>query len=74
MADEWTDGQKTRIAVAELIGALVKTLGETDATIPGRFNSYLEDAYHRVKGYENSPTEVLEAIEWSAKVAMMGET
>jgi hypothetical protein len=69
MADEWTDGQKTRIAVAELIGALVKTLGETDTTIPVRFKGHLEQAYYRVKSYEDSQHEVLEAIRWCAETA-----
>ena len=73
MTEEWTDGAKTRIAVAELIGALVKTLGETDPKIPGRYSAHLEAAYHRVKGYENSPTEVLEALQWSAKIATKDE-
>jgi hypothetical protein len=69
MPKEWTDGEATRIAVAELIGALVKTLGESDASIPARFRDNLTQAYSRVKGYENSPVEVLEALKWSADCA-----
>jgi hypothetical protein len=69
MTEEWTDGQLTRITVAELIGALVKTLGETDTTVPTRFRGHLEQAYNRVKGYKKSSVGILEALEWSADVA-----
>jgi hypothetical protein len=48
---------------------LVKTLGETDTTVPTRFRGHLEQAYNRVKGYKKSSVGILEALEWSADVA-----
>jgi len=51
-SQRWTDAEETRMAVAALFGALIKTLGEADNTIPARFCTHLEQLYVRVKEFE----------------------
>jgi hypothetical protein len=62
---KYTDSQETRMALAVLMGALVRSLDETTPGNKDRFCCHLEQTHDSAKGYDPVPESVLETIKWA---------
>jgi hypothetical protein len=65
MATQLDDQAQTRLAVAALFVALVRTLGEQDQSVPARFDENLERLYRDMEDYPSNPVGALETLRWT---------
>lgn len=62
MASPLSDQEQTRLALAALIAALARTLGEGDQSFAIRFDKNLERAYYALRDSEVDHSPVLQAL------------
>lgn len=63
-----SDQAQTRLALASLFAALVKTLGTQDADAPHRFVRAVERMYRDMEDIESQPIGAMETLRWAKEL------
>lgn len=64
MAD-WTEDQKTRLAMATILGAMVQAMDKNNPGFQKNFSEALKERYDAWRDNASYPIEILEAIKWA---------
>ena len=59
---------QTRLAVAALTAALVKTIGERDKSFSSLFMKELDRHYRNMEDYDTHPTGAMETLRWTKEL------
>ena len=60
-----TEDDQTRMALAALMGVLVRSLDEMNPGLRARFCRHLEETHSSMKDYDSQPIRALETLMWT---------
>lgn len=63
-----SDEEQTRLAMAALFVALVRTLEASDPSAPSRAEAELKKLYNKMRDYPSQPIGAFETLRWAGEL------